>query len=1224
MNLKIYLNQSSKIVKTSIAGLILSFSLLLSVTDTRGQVCTNVASCTPGAATNPLAGPFQTGLDQITLGPSLTLSGGRASAGYRNLKCNNFVSVTAGVPINFTATTSPNVNENLRIWVDWNNDETFDPVTELAVSSDNRRSHTGSFRPPISAVLDTVLRVRISTDNVASTLPTPCSTPEYGQVIDLGLVLVANSNPPIALFNATDSVTCTGNVQFNDQSLNVPTQWIWSFGDGSLSTVQNPSYTYTAPGRYTVRLIVVNTAGSDTLEKSLYITYRDSLPVASACVPAPLAPSPTYGIANFRFAGINTSAEGSTIRNGYFDWTCRYQSELYPGFTYPVSFLTGTQNQDTRIWIDLNNDGDFLDAGEEVYTSLNARNPSGFIITPNQVLLNERLRMRVISDFATSAFTSCGNITNGVIQDFTVYFRRNTNPPIASFAVNQPDFCAGNVSFTSTSIHAIDSLYWDFGNGQTAATDGNVKTVSTTYTQMGSYTVSLIVKGPYGVDTFKLAGAVNYFSRPLATCPQQRAGRPLATTGLYEVNIGNLNATNRSANLEGYRDATCERGARLIIGKRYSVRIRVGTANPEQVGGWIDLNNDGTLSSNERMFYMTGSGVLTADFMVPAGAVQARALRMRIMHDLLQPNINLAPCQVLTYGSVVDYSVVLFDSAAAPVALFGPATRKSCRKTVSFIDSSLNVPTSWVWHFGDGNTSTQQNPTHTYASAGSYTVKLVVRNQYGEDSLERSSVVEVLPFELKPATCAISVNNLCCNIGLQRITIGQQFGYTNNSYVARADNNLACEQIFEVEAGKFYPVAVTTFAARDNVTIYADFNNNGTFETTEQIFFSRGVKSHAGQIEIRGDAVRDSLLRFRVIHDLPFGIPPSQPCGPLTNGQVWDFGMIIKSGTQPPLARFTASQEVTCSGIVSFRDTASTIADSWFWEFGDGQTSTQPNPTHTYTAAGQYNVKLIVRNRFGEDTLEKPNYINVSGLWGPKPAICKPISNDTSIRYGIRRFRMATIDRSSQGSSEGYRDFTCSDSTKINLRQAVPVVMQLGPLQQLVRVFLDANNDGVFDNVELLVTAGGINTANFNIQVNTGFPGQLFNRYLRMRVIAHPSNLQFASACGPIGDGQAEDYSVYVSNVTSADQQLLESSFEASPNPTSDRLRIKLPVLDFATEQRATIKLVNQLGQDVWQTDHDMGVELNQDIDVSHLPAGIYTIRLSTASTTTVKRIVKQ
>ncbi len=70
------------------------------------------------------------------------------------------------------------------------------------------------------------------------------------------------SPPPLAQFSYMDQGN--GQFQFTDQSLNDPDAWQWDFGDGTSSTEQNPSHTYTAPGDYTVCLVVSNDAGTDT------------------------------------------------------------------------------------------------------------------------------------------------------------------------------------------------------------------------------------------------------------------------------------------------------------------------------------------------------------------------------------------------------------------------------------------------------------------------------------------------------------------------------------------------------------------------------------------------------------------------------------------------------------------------------------------------------------------------------------------------------------------------------------------------------------------------------------------------------------------------------------------------------------------------------------------------------------------------------------------------
>ena len=63
--------------------------------------------------------------------------------------------------------------------------------------------------------------------------------------------------------------------------------------------------------------------------------------------------------------------------------------------------------------------------------------------------------------------------------------------------------------------------------------------------------------------------------------------------------------------------------------------------------------------------------------------------------------------------------------------------------TVTFTDQSTNGPASWQWDFGDGNTSSQQNLTHTYNNNGTFTVKLVVTNNYGSDTEIKTDYIVV-------------------------------------------------------------------------------------------------------------------------------------------------------------------------------------------------------------------------------------------------------------------------------------------------------------------------------------------------------------------------------------------------------------------------------------------------------------------------------------------------
>jgi PKD repeat protein len=71
---------------------------------------------------------------------------------------------------------------------------------------------------------------------------------------------------------------------------------------------------------------------------------------------------------------------------------------------------------------------------------------------------------------------------------------------------------------------------------------------------------------------------------------------------------------------------------------------------------------------------------------------------------------------------------------------------------VVFTDRSRGTPTAWLWDFGDGSTSTEQNPVHTYGSAGTFTVRLTASNSGGSSSYASFVWVRAPRVFLQPGT----------------------------------------------------------------------------------------------------------------------------------------------------------------------------------------------------------------------------------------------------------------------------------------------------------------------------------------------------------------------------------------------------------------------------------------------------------------------------------------
>src|SRR6185503_11635822 len=87
------------------------------------------------------------------------------------------------------------------------------------------------------------------------------------------------------------------------------------------------------------------------------------------------------------------------------------------------------------------------------------------------------------------------------------------------------------------------------------------------------------------------------------------------------------------------------------------------------------------------------------------------------------------------------------DFTASPLAGAAPLN-------VQFADQSTGSPSAWAWTFGDGGTSSQRNPSHTYTTAGSFTVLLTVSNAAGQTTRTRANYITLTPASAVDYFCA--------------------------------------------------------------------------------------------------------------------------------------------------------------------------------------------------------------------------------------------------------------------------------------------------------------------------------------------------------------------------------------------------------------------------------------------------------------------------------------
>ncbi|TGE28104.1 GEVED domain-containing protein [Hymenobacter metallicola] len=621
---------------------------LLLATTARAQCPAATSACTPGAAPTS-SYSFAMGILNVTLGSINNTTAG-VSEGYRDYSCTGGAALTVGTDYPISIRTGNNANENVRVWLDLNNDGTLNPTTEQVFSSTDKKIHTGTLRLPGGTTLGTRLRLRVAADYVNSPLPTPCSTPQYSQTEDYTVTAVANSTPPVAEFAADQPLTCSGCVQFTDQSQNSPTAWLWNFGDNTTSTLQSPRHCYTAAGTYTVTLTATNAAGTNLRTRTNYITYNPSVPVAASCTPNTSAYCCGYGITQFTLGTLTkTSANGQA---GYEDFTCASRVELTERNSYALSMTTSPSSpQDTRVWLDLNNDGSFSTA-ELLFTALNRSNPSGTITIPATAVKNQPLRLRVISDYVGAPAGPCVEPQLGQAEDYTVTVKPNTNPPVAAFTSNYvPTTCVNPVQFTDQSQNAPTAWLWNFGDNTTSTQQNPAHQ----YAASGTYTVTLTATNAFGQNVATRNNYLTVTVPCVSYCTPSGLNNNVWLTSVAVTGSTTSFSNASGADPSGY-GSYINQTISLRQGLSYTLATTANQAFQRTTSMWLDLNRNGVFDTNE-LLVNTASGISSSSsFAIPNLASVVGFTRMRVM-TRANANQPQACLQNQANSETEDYSV---------------------------------------------------------------------------------------------------------------------------------------------------------------------------------------------------------------------------------------------------------------------------------------------------------------------------------------------------------------------------------------------------------------------------------------------------------------------------------------------------------------------------------------------------------------------------------------
>jgi PKD repeat protein len=442
---------------------------LLALTGKVAAQCLPAAGCQPGNAPAANFG-FGMGIYRVQLAGLDTATSGAAD-GYQDYGCRaRAAQLQRGGSYTLAVQTNANVDETVRAWLDYNNDGQFTAV-ELVLASAGRQ-HAAVFAVPATALTNVSLRLRIAADYSNAPVPTACSAPQYSQTEDYRVVLLATTpSRPQVHFAALDTISCGAPVRFRDQSLNTPTRWRWDFGDGQVSTQQHPQHTYAQPGTYTVKLRACNASGCDSLARAGYVTVRADAPRPAVCAPATTSYCCGFGLTRVQLAGIDQrSADGQA---GYQDFSCPQRATLTADRSNTLQLTTSAVAHDVRVYLDLNDDGQFTAPAELLYQGLAVQSPTVPVLIPSAVagLVYQRpLRLRIWTDAAGSGFAGpCANPQRGQVEDYSVVVAPNAAPPATAFALSYQRLCGPvQVSFSNQTTGAATAYIWNFGDGTTS------------------------------------------------------------------------------------------------------------------------------------------------------------------------------------------------------------------------------------------------------------------------------------------------------------------------------------------------------------------------------------------------------------------------------------------------------------------------------------------------------------------------------------------------------------------------------------------------------------------------------------------------------------------------------------------------------------------------------------------------------------------------------------
>ena len=712
--------------------------------------------------------------------------------------------------------------------------------------------------------------------------------------------IVVTEQLPVAGFSATPTVGIRPlTVSFTDTTSGPVTSWLWSFGDLDTSTDQNPVHTYSFSGTYTVSMAATGPGGSDVETKSDYIVVTEPLPMAD------FSATPTSGARPLAVSFTDTTSGPVT------SWLWSFGDLVTSTAQNPVH--TYTISGSYTVSMAATGPG-----GSDVETK------TGFIVVTDP-------DPPPMADFSATP-------TSGV-------------RPLA-------------VSFTDTTSGPVSSWLWSFGDLVTSTAQNPVHT----YTISGTYTVSMSATGPGGSD---IETKTDYIV--VADPPPIADFNATPTSGVRPLTVSFTDTTSGpvSSWLWSFGDLVTSTDQNPVHTYTIAGTYTVSMAATGSGGSDVETKTDYIVVSEQPPVAqfsgtpLSGLLPLAVSFTdETTGVVTARAWNFGDTGTSAQQN------PTHTYNDAGTYTVSLTATgpggphtetktnyvvvSAPSIANFSASPESGgVPLTVAFTDLSTPNVTGWSWDFGDTGSSSLQDPTHTYTTAGTYSVSLTVEGPGGSDTLLMTDLITVHPAAQSIFRNGTGLNPACFLAAPPVI---------GTLWIGAVDSSVVPGTTLTVLLARTQSIPGITLSTGE---LLIDPSSGFLFNSFAAA--TGGLDQHSFGVPMNLSFVGNEghLQAFL------FG-PTLQWC----NAAALTVGFPTLNPT--PTAGFNgAPQTGPAPHTVFFNDTSSGAISGWSWSFGDGAASTLQNPTHVYTTPGTYPVSLTVQGEGGFDTSLQLDYISV-------------------------------------------------------------------------------------------------------------------------------------------------------------------------------------------------------------------------------------------------------